>query len=126
MDMRILPQYPLQAVLGEIDAVKREIERKFGVSITYSAHQKIESKATPTDAVIVKRLSQAVKAVYGVEARAIGIGGGTVAAPLRNLGIECAVWSRLDDCAHQPNEYALVSNILGDAKVMAHLMIGEI
>jgi succinyl-diaminopimelate desuccinylase len=46
-----------------------------------------------------------------------------VAAYLRRAGIDCAVWARLGDCAHQPNEYALVENILGDAKVMALLAL---
>jgi succinyl-diaminopimelate desuccinylase len=35
------------------------------------------------------------------------------------------VWCRIDHTAHQPNEYALIANILGDAKVMALLMLGE-
>jgi succinyl-diaminopimelate desuccinylase len=31
----------------------------------------------------------------------------------------------MDDTAHQPNEYTLLANILGDAKVMALLMLQE-
>jgi succinyl-diaminopimelate desuccinylase len=31
----------------------------------------------------------------------------------------------MDDTAHQPNEYALLDNILSDAKVMALLMLRE-
>jgi succinyl-diaminopimelate desuccinylase len=38
--------------------------------------------------------------------------------------MDAVVWSRLDDTAHQPNEYALLDNIIGDAKVMAALMLG--
>jgi succinyl-diaminopimelate desuccinylase len=53
----------------------------------------------------------------------MGFGGGTVAAYLRNIGIDSAVWSRLSDSAHQPDEYALLENILGDAKVMALLAL---
>jgi succinyl-diaminopimelate desuccinylase len=48
-----------------------------------------------------------------------------VAACLRNAGIDSAVWARIDHTAHQPNEYALISNILGDAQVMALLMVTE-
>jgi succinyl-diaminopimelate desuccinylase len=40
------------------------------------------------------------------------------------MGIDSAVWARLSDTAHQPNEYALVKDMLGDAKVMALLMWG--
>jgi succinyl-diaminopimelate desuccinylase len=46
-----------------------------------------------------------------------------VGAYLRNAGIDSVVWSRMDDTAHQPNEYALLDNILSGAKVMALLML---
>ncbi|MDR1899542.1 MAG: M20/M25/M40 family metallo-hydrolase, partial [Treponema sp.] len=74
---------------------------------------------------LVKLLSQTVTEVYGVTPRPVGIGGGTVGAYLRNAGIDAAVWCRIDDTAHQPNEYALIANILGDAQVMALLMTAE-
>jgi succinyl-diaminopimelate desuccinylase len=82
----------------------------------------MESKPTSPDAPVVKLLSGAIKEVYGVTPRPIGIVGGTVGAYLRNTGIDSVVWSRLHDSAHQPNEYALLENILGDAKVFALLM----
>ncbi|MDR1144411.1 MAG: M20 family metallo-hydrolase [Spirochaetaceae bacterium] len=125
MDMRILPQYPITSVLAEIGRIKGEVEAKHKVSISYAAPQRVESKATPADSPLVAMLSRAVKAVYGVDTRPVGIGGGTVGAFLRNEGIHCAVWSRMDDTAHQPNEYAVLANILGDAKVMASLMVEE-
>ncbi|MDR1073144.1 MAG: M20 family metallo-hydrolase [Treponema sp.] len=124
MDMRILPQYSIADALAEVDAITKEIEKRFSVTITRDTLQSAESLPTPADSVLVKKLSKAVKDVYHVETRCIGIGGGTVAAPLRNVGIDAVVWSRLDDVAHQPNEYALVKNILGDAKVMAVLTLG--
>jgi succinyl-diaminopimelate desuccinylase len=34
-----------------------------------------------------------------------------------------AVWAKFDGLAHQPNEYCLIENITGDAKVFAHLML---
>ncbi|MDR2445803.1 MAG: M20 family metallo-hydrolase [Treponema sp.] len=125
MDMRILPQWSIADVLAEVDKITREIENRFNVTIRRETLQSSESLPTPADSMLVKKLSKAVRDVYHVETRRIGIGGGTVAAPLRNMGIDAAVWSRLDDVAHQPNEYALVKNILGDAKVMAALMIGD-
>jgi succinyl-diaminopimelate desuccinylase len=112
-------------VLAEIDRVKAEGEKKHGVTISYTLPQRQESKPTPADAPLVKLLSKVVKEVYGVETRPIGIGGGTVGAYLRNAGIDSVVWSRMDDTAHQPNEYTLLANILGDAKVMALLMLQE-
>lgn len=123
MDMRILPRYTIQSVLGEIDRIKGEVAAAHKVTIEYSVVQSSESPATAADAPLVQSLSAAISEVYGVRPRPIGIGGGTVAAYLRRTGIDSAVWARLSDSAHQPNEFALLENILGDAKVMALLML---
>ena len=122
-DMRILPMYPASDVLLEVDRIKAEVEAKHGVTISYTLPQNNESKATSPDAPLVRLLSKNLEEVYGVKSKSIGIGGGTVAAFLRNAGIDSAVWCRMDTTAHQPNEYALLDNILGDAKVMALMMI---
>ncbi|MDR2758515.1 MAG: M20 family metallo-hydrolase [Spirochaetaceae bacterium] len=125
MDMRILPRYPVRDVLKEVDRIKGEVEGKYQVKIAYTIFQSVESRPTSPDAPLVKFISGAAREVYGVETRPIGIGGGTVGAYLRNAGIDSVVWGRMDDTAHQPNEYAVLENILGDAKVMALLMTGE-
>jgi succinyl-diaminopimelate desuccinylase len=122
MDMRILPCYPIKAVIDEINRIAGGVAVKHKVTIDCTLVQSSESPATPEQAPLVQSLSAAISEVYGVKPRPIGIGGGTVAAYLRRTGLDCAVWARLGDCAHQPNEYALLENILGDAKVMA-LMI---
>lgn len=125
MDMRILPCYPVQEVLAEVDRIMKEVAQKRGVTMEYRILQRVESKATSPEAPLVQFLSQAVREVYGVTTRPIGIGGGTVGAFLRNENIDAVVWGRLEESAHQPNEYALIANILGDAKVMATLMMQE-
>ncbi|MDR0455179.1 MAG: M20 family metallo-hydrolase [Treponema sp.] len=122
MDMRVLPCYSIQAVLAEIDRIREEIAARHRVTVDYSIIQSSESPATPAQSPLIQSLSAAIGEVYGIPTRPIGIGGGTVAAYLRRAGIDCAVWARLCDCAHQPNEYVLLENILGDAKVMALLM----
>ncbi|MDR0550699.1 MAG: M20 family metallo-hydrolase [Spirochaetaceae bacterium] len=122
-DMRILPCYTNAEVLQKTEEIQREIEKKYGVQIELSLAQTHESPATGVDAPLVLALSREIQAVYGGKARPVGIGGGTVAAFLRNVGIDAAVWSRLDDTAHQPDEYALLDNIISDAKVMAGLML---
>jgi len=119
VDMRILPQYPVAEVLDRARAEADGIEKKYGVKVIFEIIQSNESKATPADAPIVGALSAAVEKVYGVKARAIGVGGGTVGAYLRKAGFDCVVWSRMLEMAHQPNEYALIANIKGDAKVFA-------
>ncbi|GHU22357.1 acetylornithine deacetylase [Spirochaetia bacterium] len=122
-DMRILPKYPIAQVMTEIERIKSEVASQYHVTISHFIHQSKESRSTPPDAPIVRLLSQAIRDVYRLEPRCIGIGGGTVGASFRNAGIDAAVWSRIDDVAHQPNEYAKIENILGDAKVMARLML---
>jgi succinyl-diaminopimelate desuccinylase len=125
MDMRILPRYSIQSVLDEIDIIKEEVAAKHKAAIDYSVVQSNESPPTSAQAPLIKSLSRAISEVYGVTARPVGIGGGTIAAFLRRAGIDSAVWSKLSDTAHQPNEYSLVQDILGDAKVMALLMLGD-
>jgi succinyl-diaminopimelate desuccinylase len=125
MDMRILPRYSNEAVLNEIDRITHEVADRHHVSVTYSLVQSSESPATSAQAPLVQSLAAAIGEVYGIPAHPVGIGGGTVAASLRRIGIDCAVWARLCDSAHQANEFALVENILGDAKVMAVLMLNK-
>lgn len=123
-DMRILPQYSVDRVLAEVETVMRDVEKAHRVKLSYETIQKVESKPTAQDTPAVKELAMAIKDVYGVAARPVGIGGGTVAAYLRNAGHPCLVWSRVNDTAHWPNESADISSIVGDAKVFAALMLG--
>jgi len=125
MDMRILPCYPVSEVLAEAGRIKSSVEEKRNVKIRLEVMQRNESKATPADSPLVRLLSEKVGAVPGRRTRLIGIGGGTVAAVLRNMDIDCVVWSPLDDMAHNPNEYAVIKNILDSAKVMAAVAAGQ-
>jgi succinyl-diaminopimelate desuccinylase len=126
MDSRILPEYSLEDVEARIKADARAIEKKFGVTITFEYMQRAAAAPpTPPDAAVVKALKRAVEAVYQKQGRAVGIGGGTVAAYFRKQGYEAACWSKLDETAHQPNEYCIIDNMVGDAKVFAHVMMQE-
>ncbi|MCL2442791.1 MAG: M20 family metallo-hydrolase [Treponema sp.] len=121
MDMRVLPRYSPASILAEVDSIKTDVEKKYNVKIEYTLPQLMESKPTDAQAPVVKLLNKAITEVYSVQPKLIGIGGGTMAAYLRNIGIDCAVWTKTDSTLHQPNEYALLENIIGDAKVMALL-----
>ena len=125
MDMRILPRYPIKTVLAEIDRIIAGAAAQHKVSIDYTVAQSTESPATGAQTPLVLSLSAAINEVYGVKPRPIGLGGGTEAAFLRRLGLDCAVWEKVAETLHQPNEYALLENILGDARVMALLMLAE-
>jgi succinyl-diaminopimelate desuccinylase len=124
-DMRILPRHTTDIVLAEMNRIKTEIEKKYSVTVKINTKQLMESIPTSVDAPVVKKLSSAINEVYGVKARPIGIGGGTMAACLRNIGIDCVVWTKTDVSLHQPNEYTLIDNILGDAKVMTLLALTD-
>ena len=84
-------------------------------------YQKSESPATSKASEVAQKLAQSIKKVHGIDAKCIGIGGGTVAAELRREGIDAAVWSTLDDQAHQPNEYCKVENLLADAMTLVEM-----
>jgi len=122
-DCRILPCYPLDEVRAELKKRIAAVEEKYGVKIEVSEAQAAESPATPVDAPVVKALSKAIKDVHGLNARTVGIGGGTVAAELRNKGYDAVVWSTLDETCHQPNEYAVIKNIAADALTIAYMAI---
>jgi len=126
IDCRVLPKYPLSDIEAKIREWADEIEKKFDVSMTISHAQRAEA-APPTsvDAPVVKALSKAIRKIYNVEPKPIGIGGGTVAALIREKGYPAVVWAKIHETAHQPNEYAYISNILGDAKVFAHVFMAE-
>ncbi|MDR3171797.1 MAG: M20 family metallo-hydrolase [Treponema sp.] len=125
MDMRFLPQYPVETVLEEIDRITTAVADQYGVRINRDLVQVSESKATSPDSPLVTLLAKTVKEVSQVKTRLIGIGGGTVGAPLRNEGIDAVVWSRMQDTAHQPNEYVVIEDLVGNAQVMALMMMAE-
>ncbi len=121
MDCRILPCYSLEQVLSQVEICCAKIEEKYGVEVCYETLQMSESPATPVDSPVVKKLSEAIKSVHGLDARTIGIGGGTVGAELRREGYPCVVWSTMDECAHMPNEYCIIENIQKDSKTLVAL-----
>jgi len=125
VDSRVLPQYPLDEVIEAIRELGREVEAVCGVTIDYAVVQK-EQATPPTgaDTPIVRRVIDAVRAVYGGNPRPTGVGGGTVAAYLRRRGYPTAVWSTLNHNAHQPNEHSSIASTIGDAKVMARVLLG--
>jgi succinyl-diaminopimelate desuccinylase len=125
LDCRVLPRENLDEVMRAVREITGGIERDFGVTVEIQEVQKESSPPTPADAPLVASLKRAISSVYGVEGVTVGIGGGTVGAFLRKKGIPTVVWSRLEEAAHQPNEHCLLSNLMGDALVMAMMMLAE-
>jgi succinyl-diaminopimelate desuccinylase len=124
-DCRILPEVPVPEVLAEIETRMRKVEKAYSVSISCEILQRVESKPTSEKAPLVALLKKVVKEVYGVDAEPVGVGGGTVGAYLRNEGYDTVVWARVEESAHMPNEYCVLENLKGDAKVMALAMLDK-
>jgi succinyl-diaminopimelate desuccinylase len=124
MDNRILPHYSLDEVEKRIRIAMDSVEKRFNVKIAMEEEQRSPA-APPTspEAPVVQALKKSIKEVYKKEAKPIGIGGGTLASPLRWAKFDAACWSKNEETAHQPNEYCVIDNMMGDAKVFAHIFL---
>ncbi|MBI4677030.1 MAG: M20 family metallo-hydrolase [Elusimicrobia bacterium] len=126
LDSRVLPAYKLAEVAKELRRLATAVERKHKVKISFEDLQKGEA-APPTDpgAEIVRKLVDSIKEVHGIRPKPRGIGGGTVAAFLRRLGLPAVVYSKIDETAHQPNERCTLDFLIGDAKVFALTLLSS-
>lgn len=123
MDCRLLPQHTPEAVIAAARALADQVEQERGVRISIDVQQLLPTApGTSPDTPVVTRLREAIHAVYGVDARPMGVGGSTVACSFRRRGLPAAVWCRVLSNCHEPDEKAYISNALGDAQVFAHLL----
>ncbi len=120
LDARVLPGVPLAEVEAEVRRLAAEVEAAHGVTITLEDVQRAEAApATGVDAEVVRLVLAAVREVHGITPAPQGIGGGTVAAIFRRIGLPAVVYAKLEESAHQPNEYCILDNLIADAKVFA-------
>jgi succinyl-diaminopimelate desuccinylase len=123
-DCRILPNYDAYKVLEDFQNIAREFEKETGAKIDVTIAQKtIAPKPTDANSKIVLMLEETIRKIRGKTPKIGGIGGGTCAAYFREKNIPAVVWSTCDETAHQPNEYAIIQNILDDAKIFATLAV---
>ncbi|HII61148.1 M20 family metallo-hydrolase [Pyrococcus horikoshii] len=123
-DCRVLPDYSLDEIIGDVRKICTEITEKYKASYDLEILQRLDApKPTDPNSKIVNLLKEALKLLRNKEPIVGGIGGGTFAAFFRKIGIPAVVWATLDETAHQPNEYAKIENIVEDAKVMAALSL---
>jgi succinyl-diaminopimelate desuccinylase len=121
-DCRILPSVDMKTVLNDINALAREFEEKTRAKINIEViSQSVAPRPTDSNARIVSMLKQAIRKMGKVQPTAGGIGGGTCAAFFRRKGMPAAVWSTIDETAHQPDEYSKIENMISDTKVFALL-----
>ncbi len=119
MDCRILPCYSNKEVLAEMMRIVKKIEKQCKVKVTVKIPHQESSKPTDKKEPLVKLMLESVHRIYKNSPKVVGVGGGTVAASLRNAGYPAVVYSKLDETMHQPNEYTSIKNTLGDSKIFA-------
>ncbi|MGC8571907.1 MAG: M20 family metallo-hydrolase [Candidatus Micrarchaeia archaeon] len=125
MDCRVLPDYKLESIIKDLKDLADSEEFK-KVKIIFETLQKEEAApATSINSEIVKILKSIIKEQYNIDAKEVGIGGGTCAAFFRRAGFDAIAWSTSndDEQAHQPNEHASIKSIINDAITFAHLYI---
>jgi succinyl-diaminopimelate desuccinylase len=121
-DCRVLPEYDPEKVLEDVKKAVEIIGNKYKVKVRIDLLQKGErTPVTDPNSEGVILLKKAIKEIHGADAKTIGIGGGTVGAYLRAAGCNACVWARIDEIAHQPNEYCVIDHMVGDAKVFARI-----
>ncbi|MFO7980174.1 MAG: M20 family metallo-hydrolase [Candidatus Aminicenantes bacterium] len=126
MDCRLIPKHNMDRVKKEIQKIAKRTEKKCHVKIVIEDVQKDPAcTKTSLEAPVVKCLKKAIKDIYGKKAKPIGVGVRTVASILRKADYKAACWSKIEETAHQPDEYCLIDNMVGDAKVFAHVLLQD-
>lgn len=121
-DCRVLPRYKLEGVISDVEAKISAYEKEYGARITLEIVQEDSAgPATSDKSEVASLLGKGVERATRRKPSFVGIGGLTVGNLFRKEGIPTAVWSTIDEVAHEPNEYCHVKNLIGDTKVFAAL-----
>jgi len=122
-DCRVLPRYKNRSVIATVQTQVRAVERKHKVKVGVELLQNESSPPTAAKSPLVFAISKAIKAVKRMDAKVVGIGGGTVAAYFRRAGVDSVVWSTGEETAHSTSEYCRIDNMVSDSKVLAALAL---
>ena len=123
LDCRLLPGIDPDAVLAAARQRVAPIARHHGTDIDVELVHLQKASASAPNCPAARALVAAVQEIYGVDARPTGIGGGTVAALLRQAGLPAVVWSCIRNTCHQHNEHSSISATIRDAQVFAHVLM---
>ncbi|OLS15502.1 MAG: acetylornithine deacetylase /succinyl-diaminopimelate desuccinylase [Promethearchaeota archaeon CR_4] len=123
-DCRILPEYPIKDVLGEIERMRAIFEKATGskIAISFLSNLNLQAPPTPANSPVVELLNAAIKNVRGIDPILGGVGGGTCGAYFRIKGIPVAVYERTDGQAHKPNEYCVLDWLFEELKIFTLMM----
>jgi succinyl-diaminopimelate desuccinylase len=134
-DCRILPDYDVDEVLKFIEEYIEEFKKNIGdylilydkkneddVEIAYEILKEEKSQRTKENSTIILELKDAIKKVLNKEPKLCGMGGGTVAAFLREKGYDTVVWGIGKETAHQPNEHIKIEDLIKMAEVFYEIL----
>ncbi len=125
-DFRVLPDYDLDEVMGEMRTIADKYEKSTGAKIEITFADRTQSATkTPVDSEVVVRLRDAIKSVRPIDPKAVGVGSATCANPFRREGHKAVSWSAIVGTAHDANEFSLIDNLIFDAQVYAVLFAGK-
>lgn len=123
VDGRVMPGNSFIEVEKAVRDLADVVAQNEGVSIRV---ERIEvtppPKITPPDAPVLAVLSRAVRAVLGVDLTYVGTGSVTMAATLRDKGVDTVVWGVQATLHNKPEEYALISAHIKQAQVLAWML----
>lgn len=123
LDCRLLPSLDSREVIAKCQQICERLAAETSAGISVEVVRDRSATATPPGSPVVSALTEAIAAVYGVQARPCGIGGATVAAFLRDAGLPAAVWSCIENTCHQPDEHSSIMATLKDAAVFARILM---
>lgn len=123
MDCRFLPSYTPAEVEAEMKRIIKTVEDDFKVQVKFEIVHQAASIATSVDEPLVKLYCEAVEKINNVKPKILGVGGGTFAAEVRNLGLAAVVGSKIYGEPHVPNEKSSIKFTMADAKVVSYVLM---
>ncbi|MCS3900521.1 M20 family metallo-hydrolase [Methanococcus voltae] len=137
-DCRVLPDYNVDDVLKTIDNTIMKFKRELpinlkyycedlsdNIEITYNVENLEKSGKLSENSKSVVEICDSIDKILNIEPELCGMGGGTVAAPIRVKGYEAVVWGMGNETAHQPNENVDIVDLLNMGKIYLTMMIKE-
>lgn len=122
-DIRVLAEYSFEAVEKAVRSLADDVEKNHGVRIEIEQMKKTPpSSVTPADAPVLASLDRAIRAQLGVKPEHAGSSIVTVASILREKGLATAAWTVQETMNDRPEEYALISAHIKQAKVLARML----
>ncbi|MCL2032217.1 MAG: M20 family metallo-hydrolase [Methanomassiliicoccaceae archaeon] len=122
MDIRVVPEYNQDEVLAVAERVAKAHEEATGAKIEVREIQRhVSGGISSTEGEVFESLMESIESVIGKRPRPVGVGGATCANFFRKEGCDAYVWQHGGGTLHGPNEYAVIDNLVIDAKVFASL-----